>query len=238
MEVKVGCCGFGGSQQQYFRLFSVIEIQNTFYKLPRLQTAERWRAAAAPGFEFTMKAWQLITLEPSSPTYRRLGRKIEPSQSERYGRFRSTAEVLEAWEETAAFGRALGATLIVFQCPAGFRLTDENVAAMRDFFSRIHRHGFRLIWEPRGSWPAEVVARLCQELDLIHGVDPFKDPPLFGDFQYFRLHGISGYGYRFTDADLQQLAGWACRKPSYVLFNNKCMREDAPRFLRLISAEC
>ena len=83
-KTKVGCCGFVVSQQEYFQLFNLIEIQNTFYQLPRLQTAEKWRATAPQGFEFTMKAWQLITHEPSSPTYRRLKSKIDPAKLDHY----------------------------------------------------------------------------------------------------------------------------------------------------------
>ena len=31
-------------------------------------------------------------------------------------------------------------------------------------------------------------------------MDPFKDTPLWGEVQYSRLHGITGYSYRYTDA--------------------------------------
>jgi uncharacterized protein YecE (DUF72 family) len=96
-EIKVGCCGFTVSQREYFKLFNHIEIQQTFYQLPRLQTAEKWRQIAPTGFEFTIKAWQLITHEATSPTYRRLGKKVPASEADRYGRFRPTWEVVEAW---------------------------------------------------------------------------------------------------------------------------------------------
>src|SRR5512134_2608231 len=62
--MKVGCCGFVVAQRQYYRLFELIEIQQTFYRLPRLETAAKWRDAAPDGFEFTIKASQLITHEP------------------------------------------------------------------------------------------------------------------------------------------------------------------------------
>jgi uncharacterized protein YecE (DUF72 family) len=229
--MKVGCCGFVVAQRQYFRLFEVIEIQQTFYRLPRLETAAKWRSSAPDGFEFTMKASQLITHEPSSPTYRRLGRRIDPSHYKCYGRFRNTPEVFEAWEQTAAFGVALGATLVVFQCPASFRSSVENVANLREFFRRIDRHGLHLAWEPRGDWPPELVLDLCSEFELIHCVDPLKNQPVYGDFQYFRLHGITGYDYRYSDAELDQIHRWAEQKPSYVMFNNTWMKEDALRFL-------
>lgn len=233
-EIKIGCCGFIVSQQKYFQLFKLIEIQNTFYQLPQLGTAEKWRGSAPAGFEFTMKAWQLITHEPTSPTYRRLRTKIEPAKLDRYGRFRFTTEVLEAWHDTATFARTLGVSVVVFQCPASFRPTHENVANMRDFFRRIDREGLRLAWEPRGVWPEELICRLCEELRLIHCVDPFKNKPHFGDFQYFRLHGITSFAYRYADADLVQLNKWAENKPTYLLFNNNWMKEDALRLMKLI----
>lgn len=234
-QSKVGCCGFVVSQQAYFGLFKVVEVQNTFYQLPRLQTAEKWRSAAPAGFEFTMKAWQLITHQPSSPTYRRLREKIPPKKSVNYGRFRPTDEVLEAWERTSAFASALGASLVVFQCPASFRPTKENRANMTRFFKEVERKGLRFGWEPRGAWPEDLLLRLCEELELTHCVDPFKNRPVFGDIYYFRLHGITGYSYRFTDDDLARLKQWAEEKPSYLLFNNNWMKEDALRLLELMS---
>lgn len=232
--IKVGCCGFIVSQQEYFRLFKLIEIQTTFYQLPKLQTAERWRQSAPQGFEFTMKAWQLITHEPTSPTYRRLRDKIQPENFNRYGRFRVTEEVVEAWDRTAMVAQTLGATVVVFQCPASFGPTDENVANMRGFFSRIDRKALPFAWEPRGLWPEALIRRLCEELQLTHCVDPFKNKQQFGDFQYFRLHGITGFAYQYTDADLQQLKQWIGEKSTYLLFNNNWMKQDALRFMALI----
>jgi uncharacterized protein YecE (DUF72 family) len=53
---------------------------------------------------------------------------------------------------------------------------------------------------------------------------------------YFRLHGRTGYGYRYTDLDRQSLLEIARgREPCYVLFNNISMLEDARRFLNLVS---
>jgi uncharacterized protein YecE (DUF72 family) len=232
-EVKIGCCGFAVSQKQYFRLFGVVEIQTTFYQLPEVRTAEKWRLTAPPGFEFTMKAWQLITHEPWSPTYRRLKERINQNKHVQYGRFQTTPQVLDAWMRTSLFAQALGATVIVFQCPASFRPTQENVNHMEEFFSRADRAGFRFAWEPRGKWPEDLVFRVCEDLDLIHCVDPFKNRALYGEPQYFRLHGVTGYDYSYTDEDLVSLSGWVKGKPSYVLFNNNTMKEDAINFMKL-----
>ena len=83
--VKVGCCGFARSIKDYFSQFRLVEVQQTFYKVPRLKTALRWRREAPADFEFTLKAWQLITRLPTSPTYRKAGVKIPPGVEGHYG---------------------------------------------------------------------------------------------------------------------------------------------------------
>ena len=233
-QIKVGCCGFAAAQKKYFELFKVIEIQQTFYQLPEIKTAEKWHNAAPPGFEFTMKAWQLITHVPSSPTYRRLRERIDPAKGDRYGSFRATREVMDAWKRTAEFAKALGASLVVFQCPASFRPLAQNVKNMQAFFSEIDRGGFAFAWEPRGAWPDDLIKKLCEELDLIHCVDPFKNEPLFGGIGYFRLHGAADYVYTYTGKELGLLRKKIREKPAYVMFNNNTMKDDALRFLKIL----
>jgi uncharacterized protein YecE (DUF72 family) len=233
-EIKVGCCGFAAAQKKCFELFKVIEIQQTFYQLPEIKTAEKWRDAAPPGFEFTMKAWQLITHVPSSPTYRRLRERIDPGKADRYGGFRTTKEVMEAWGRTAAFAKTLGASIIVFQCPASFRPLEQNVKNIRTFFNKMDRAGFAFAWEPRGAWPDDLIKKLCEELDLIHCVDPFKNEPLLGSMDYFRLHGAADYVYTYTDKELEVLRKKISEKLTYVMFNNNTMKEDAIRFMTLL----
>jgi uncharacterized protein YecE (DUF72 family) len=236
-KIRVGCCGFAAAQKKYFELFTVIEIQQSFYQLPEIRTAEKWRSAAPRGFEFTMKAWQLITHAPSSPTYRRLRERIDPGKRDRYGGFRATPEVMAAWKRTAQFAKALGASIIVFQCPASFRPLPQSVKNMQTFFGKIDRAGFTFAWEPRGAWPEDVVTRLCKELDLIHCVDPFRNEPLFGNLDYLRLHGAADYIYSYTDEELEILRKKIRGKPTYVMFNNNTMKEDALRFSKLIDGE-
>jgi uncharacterized protein YecE (DUF72 family) len=178
-----------------------------------------------------MKAWQLVTHEPSSPTYRRAGPDFDPARRDRYGCFRDSAEVWEAWLATRRIAEALSAALVLFQCPARFTPTEQNVRNLAGFFSRVRGESFRLAWEPRGEWPEDTVRELCRRFDLVHCVDPFTARPLWGEPCYFRLHGLGGYRYRYTDEDLGSLraripAGQEC----YVLFNNVYMEEDARRF--------
>lgn len=78
-KVRTGSCGFRLTRSEYTQLLSAVETQQTFYQPPQIKTLERWRAEAPAGFEFTVKAWQLITHQSSSPTYRRLKRKRKPT---------------------------------------------------------------------------------------------------------------------------------------------------------------
>jgi uncharacterized protein YecE (DUF72 family) len=284
-RLRVGCCGFPLSLRRYAEEFSVVEVQQTFYQPPTFRTLEKWRGAVPAGFEFTLKAWQLITHEASSPTYRRLGEKLSPQQRREVGAFRLNATVLDAWRRTLACAHTLSSRCILFQCPARFAPTATNKANLRDFFGEIkpellsspippprvaaeaapappagpafaapspaaagsgeapeggatpsssQAEPLTCVWEPRGEWEVEEVRELCKELDLVHGVDPFHQSPVAGPLGYFRLHGRTGYRYRYSDQDLEELREMAGKHGScYVLFNNISMLEDARRFQRL-----
>jgi uncharacterized protein YecE (DUF72 family) len=231
VKLHVGCCGFPMAHAAYYKRFPVIEVQQTFYQPPRIATLDRWRAEAPEGFQFTLKAWQLITHEPSSPNYRRLRMPIPTGKRERYGAFRPTPEVFAAWESTLACARALQARIVVFQSPASFTPTPHHLENLHGFFAKLRNtpHGPTLAWEPRG-WPLEQAAAVCQELELVRVVDPFEDTPPETGLRYFRLHGLTGYGYQYSDPDLERLRA-SCRGTTYCLFNNASMVEDASRFL-------
>ncbi len=233
MNVRIGCCGFPRSRSEYYRIFKVVEVQQTFYHPPRPETAEKWRAEAPADFEFTLKAWQLITHEPLSPTYRRLKLSWPADRLTQCGSFKPTEEVFWAWEQTREIAAALQSRYIVFQCPASFHPSPESKKNLKSFFKKARRGDFQFIWEPRGKWEPREIREICRELDLIHGVDPFKNEPTFGEIRYFRLHGITGYRYRFSEEDLKSLRG-KCWGMTYCLFNNVQMWTDAQNFSLLV----
>ncbi len=233
MNVQVGCCGFPKSRSEYFQAFKVVEIQQTFYQPPSLKTAEKWRAEAPADFEFTLKAWQLITHDSRSPTYRRLKLSWPADRLSQCGSFRPTKEVHWAWERTREVAQALHSRYILFQCPASFQPCAENKRNMESFFRQVKRDNLQFIWEPRGAWAPGEVRDLCLELGLIHGVDPFNADPQTAHIGYFRLHGITGYRYRFSNEDLKALR-MKCLGASYCLFNNINMWADALAFQTLL----
>jgi uncharacterized protein YecE (DUF72 family) len=233
--IKVGLCGWTIAAGKYFERFPVLEVQQTFYDPPAERTLVRWRESAPPRFEFTLKAWQLITHEATSSTYRRLRRPLSQSDRAAAGAFRDTAIVDAAWQTTLRRARLLRATAVLFQCPASFRPTEENAARMRKFFDK-ERHRLRFLWEPRGAWPAELVRELCDELDLVHVVDPFVSESVTPEQIYFRLHGIGGSRHVYTDAELARVAALVRgRDEAYVMFNNLPRVGDAARFLDQMS---
>ncbi len=226
--IRIGCCGFPVGMKKYFNEFDVVEVQKTFYKPPSIETARKWRKEAPEHFEFTVKAWQVITHPPSSPTYRKAGLKLDKG-----GYFRPIKEVFEAWETTREIARELRSKFIVFQTPKSFTDTDENVANMREFFGSIERD-FVFGFEPRG-WSDSRILEVCQELDLVHVVDPFVSPQLYGKVSYFRLHGFN-YKHKYTDEELLRLREicFSSGKDCYVMFNNVHMLDDARRFRKVV----
>jgi uncharacterized protein YecE (DUF72 family) len=236
-RVRVGCCGFPISRKDYFNQFKLVEVQRTFYKMPGLETAQRWRQEAPADFEFTLKAWQLITHPPASPTYRKAGIKIPSGTEEHYGSFRPSDEVNQAWEETRRFAQALGAKIILFQCPPSFKETPENIANMRRFFNSAKESGYIFAWEPRGGWSEPTIKALCSELGLVHCVDLMEKESLYGELKYFRLHGGPRYRHQYTKEELGYLKGKLRDKETYVLFNNLNMYQDALTFDRLVKGE-
>jgi uncharacterized protein YecE (DUF72 family) len=236
--VRIGCSGFRSSRESYYELLESVEVQHTFYQPPQVSTLERWREESPRGFEFTVKAWQLITHTSSSPTRRRLKRKLTDEEKEGAGSFRPSEIVKEAWAVTRECASALGARAVLFQCPASFRPNAENVENMRAFFRSAERGRLAFCWEPRGEWPRALVKELCEELDLWHVVDPFKERTLTPRRCYFRLHGRRGWRYKYEEAELEELYTMLPKRArSYVFFNNVEMLDDARRFREIAESE-
>ncbi len=237
----MGCCGWSALRPQDFargdwrkeyrhRLqlyaahFPLVEVNSTFYKLPRLATAASWRTLADevnPGFEFTVKVHQAVT----------------------HGdRFRGGV-AREMFLRSAEVARAVRASVLLLQCPASFGPRPENIQALHRFLEEMRGAEFLLVWEPRGAWEKEpkLVQEVCEAHDLVHCTDPFKARPVrTKPFAYLRLHGAPPgtrmYRYTYTDDDLRWLREQVLTLDArlvYILFNNDTMAQDARRFREL-----
>ncbi|GAB3326983.1 DUF72 domain-containing protein [Larkinella ripae] len=234
-KVTIGTCGFPRPKTDYAQFLSGVEVQQTFYQPPRLSTLENWRRQLAPEFEFTLKAWQLITHEARSPTYKRLKQPLSEEDRQQAGSFKPSELVQQAWQLTLACANALAAKTVLFQCPASFKPTRENVANLERFFSGIDRQQLNLAWEPRGAWDRQLVKDLCQTLSLWHVVDPFTARTVTPDQCYFRLHGRQGWRYQYEEQELSDLLELLPESQrSYVFFNNIHMFQDALLFKKLL----
>ncbi len=232
--IKIGCCGFPRARQVYYSSFDLVEVQKTFYSLPKPETVQKWRQEAPSHFEFTLKGWQGITHLVTSPTYRKIRHKIPETRQSRYGHFQNTEEVFLAWNATAKIAQTLDASIVVLQCPPNFSENRQALKNLRGFFSRIEKNGLKIAIEFRAAWREETIRDLCQEFDLIHCVDPFKEQSQTEKIAYFRLHGkppgTKMYRYTFSDDDLRRLFTWMDNtEQNYVLFNNVTMWQDALR---------
>jgi uncharacterized protein YecE (DUF72 family) len=235
VDVRVGLCGWTIAQSAYVRRFPVVEVQHTFYDPPTDAVLARWRAQVPAAFEFTIKAWQVVTHESGSPTYRRMKRPLPDSARGQVGAFRTTPPVLAGWQRTLECARVLRATAVLLQCPRSFRPTADNVARLRRFVSQVERPAGRLLWEPRGDWPPQLLTELCDELDLVHVVDPMATETVTPERTYYRLHGTTGSRHVHTDDELRRLRDLVDGRPSpYVMFNNLPRTRDAERFRALL----
>lgn len=235
-KIKIGTCGFRTNKTEYAEMLAAVEVQQTFYQPPQIKTLEKWRTEVAPAFEFTLKAWQLITHEAKSPTFKRLKRSLSDAEKNEAGYFKPSEIVREARDVTLACAAALQAKTVLFQCPASFKQTPENIKNLEKFFETIERSVLNFAWEPRGEWNSSVVKSICENLDLWHAVDPFAQASMTPTKCYYRLHGRTGFRYQYEEDELTELAELLPEKQiSYVFFNNRSMLEDALLFQTIIA---
>ncbi len=234
-SVKVGCCGFQISKKKYAELFDLVEVQETFYKLPRLETVRRWREEiGSESFEFSVKAWMVFTHDPSSAIWRKTG----VPKDDDYGFLKPTGKNLEAWDRFREILRELGSDLVIFQSPPSFKATDENIKNSRDFFGSI-KEGLKIGWEIRDeSWlKRDDFKRILEDLGITHVVDPLYEVPIHGSFRYYRLHGSRKgrrivYSYKYSEEDLLKLLEYLRKyamEVNYVLFNNSYFSLDSAK---------
>lgn len=251
-RISIGTCGYRffdagegwqdeyeSKLQAYSDTFAVGELNRTFYKLPQVATADRWRREAVTGFEFTMKAWQAMTHHWRSPTWNDYRDDVPEDRTDEVGALRPTEFVVSAWNRTRRIAEALEADVVVVQTPPSFDCTEDHEADMRELFGRLDRDGLTVAWEPRGDWPAhrDRIEAICGDLDLVHVVDLLREKPVTtSGVAYTRLHGLnadrSDYDYDYSADELAELASRLLALADdhdrvYCLFNNYEMYTNA-----------
>lgn len=170
----------------YARKFHTVELNNTFYRLPREQTFRNWQARTPPGFLFAVKGSRFIT------HIKRLQEVAEPLE-----RLLSRAALLDD---------KLGP--ILFQLPPRWRFDAER---LQDFLALLPSR-FRYAFEFRDpSWINPRSLQLLQAYRAafcIYDYAGYFAPwEVTADFVYLRLHGPAG-AYRGS-YPTETLAAWA-----------------------------
>lgn len=248
----VGTCGFPSRKELIFENLDAVEIQETFYNPIGERRIETLLSLKPTGFTYTVKAWQVITHDSSSPTWRRL-RKRPEGNIENYGGLKPTKENFNALKVSIDIANRLNAPVLVLQTPPGMRCEnrwDEIEEFFRKAVSMARSHSISIAWEPRGECKkSRKVIEIASMLEIILINDIGREEPIVNKIGkksviYSRLHGIGGkevnYKYKYTLEDLENMA----RKLkgtrydiAYVLFNNIYMVEDAVQFKEIIRGQ-
>src|SRR5687767_14156352 len=172
-----------GMLSYYASQFPTVEINNTFYQMPKEKTLLDWAAKVPEQFSFTMKASQRITHF----------QRLKPE----------TAELVEYLVKTASvLGSRLGP--IMFQLPPNMKRDLERLHGFLEALPKGARYAMEFRHE---SWFGDDLATMLREHDVaMVGIEQedFSSPVVAtASWGYLRLH-------RF-DYDAAMLATWVQR---------------------------
>ena len=218
----IGCSGFNyqdwkatfyprdlpqrGWLEYYSTIFSTVELNVTFYRLPLSSTFVKWRDQTPPGFVFSLKGSRYIT------HIKRLTEVEEPLE-----RF---------FERAFHLKEKLG--VVLWQFPPGFKVNLERLGL---FLRLLEKYSVRNTLEFRHeSWITAEVITLCQghnlNLCMADWPDFIDDLPVTSDFVYIRRHGAGGsyaadYSLKALRKDTRRIRGYIRDgKEVFIYFNN------------------
>jgi uncharacterized protein YecE (DUF72 family) len=221
-RVRIGCSGWNyphwrgrvytkGLPQRrwlahYATLFDTVEVNSTFYRLPRRSAVAAWAEETPPDFLFAVKASRFLT---HMKRLTDMGRGVE--------RFYERIEPL-------ADASKLGPVL--WQLPESFHRNDERLASALERLPP-GRHCFEFRHE---SWFTADVYALLREHDAAlvigdHPERPFQSHELTADWTFVRFHhGSRGRGGNYSERELEtwarRFAQWRRGVDVYAYFNN------------------
>jgi uncharacterized protein YecE (DUF72 family) len=194
--------------------FNTVELNNTFYHIPRLSSVEGWKESIRDDFVFTFKVSKLITHNP----------ELEFDQ-EILNKFLDSFGILKSSKQKH---------LLLFQLPHS---TKQNIFNLKKLLDSLPQH-FRYAFEFRNkSWFESDVLELLKKHNatIVFSNSPLKynGEPAWpqvdfetADFSYFRLHGSKRlYESKYTEEELEDYKNLIKLKLEkgldvYVYFNN------------------
>jgi uncharacterized protein YecE (DUF72 family) len=171
----------------YSGRFHTVEINNSFYRLPKKETLRRWRQSVPADFIFSFKANRYIThmkklKDPAEPLSRML-------------------------DVVHCLGDCLGP--ILFQLPPRWKFNSERLLNFLEALPRRYRYAFEFrdpSWLVPGVYKALIEAGAAFCIYEIGGrISPVQ---VTAGFVYIRLHGPESEAYRGR-YPTKTLAGWA-----------------------------
>jgi len=220
--VRVGCSGWNYAHwrelvypkglpparwlEHYATLFDTVEVNNTFYRLPKRESVARWVEQTPAGFVLTVKASRYLThikrLTDLGPGVERFYERIEPlARSPKMGP-------------------------VLWQLPATFHRDDERLGTALEALPA-GRHCFEFRHE---SWFAPEVYELLRAHNAAlvigdHPERPFQTHELTADWTFVRFHyGSRGRNGNYSERELEEwaerLQDWRSRAEVYAYFNN------------------
>jgi uncharacterized protein YecE (DUF72 family) len=192
----------------YARSFDTVEVNSTFYRLPKPAAVERWVEETPDGFVFAVKASRYLT---------------------HVKRLRDIGENLALFDERIAPLRAspkLGPTL--WQLPPNFKCDLDRLAAALEQLPRGERHAFEF---RHPSWFRDELYALLREHDVALAigerpkVNGFQAHELTADFTFVRFHGgTHGAHGNYAHGELEEWAArfrrWSRTVEIFAYFNN------------------
>jgi uncharacterized protein YecE (DUF72 family) len=220
--VRIGCSGWNYKHwrerfypkglppskwlELYAQRFDTVEVNATFYRLPKEETVRNWTEQVPEDFRFAVKASRYLT---------------------HMKRLHDIADaVARFWEPLEPLRRSRRLGPVLWQLPESFERDDDLLAAALDRLPRAdHCFEFR-----HPSWFAPPVRELlaARGASLAIGDDkrrPLPDAKPLGPLAYLRLHyGHRGRGGNYSEAELDQwrrrIAAWRSRREVFVYLNN------------------
>ena len=191
--------------QHYAKHFDTVEINNTFYQLPKQQTFENWHKQAPKNFLYTVKANRYIT---------------------HIKRLKDVSEPLDRFFKGACLLKDnLGP--ILYQLPPSFHKDLDRLEG----FVRLLPKKLTAIFEFRHeSWFSEDTYKLLDKFGAgfcSHDMPGIESPRVItGKVIYIRFHGPTGrYQGNYTKPMLEDWARWIKEnikqvRSVYAYFNN------------------
>ena len=202
----------------YCERFDTVELNNSFYHLPKKSSLENWRDSTPDGFCFAAKGSRFLTHM----------KKLNDAE-QGLGRFLDAIEVLQ---------HKLGP--ILFQLPPNWELDIERLTNFLALLPPHHRYAFEFrnaTWNIRQTY--DLLARYNIAYCIFHLAGLLSPIQVTANFTYIRLHGPGGkYQGSYSDDALSdwanQIQKWQRElKAVYVYFDNDQAGYAAANALRL-----